>query len=293
MLTDVNLRCNLKYVAWELPGALPNAWLEEECLSRLNRANQAILEKTAGQAELLVWDALRDFETQEHLFNVEIEKATRTHPELNSEAVYEKVCSYVRPPSREIPPPHTTGGAVDVTLWVNGSDALLGKFDDFSAAGRSDYYDHYDPKTPHEARQKEYRKILAESMSAAGFSGIPEEWWHWEFGTRHWANANGKEVLYDEVQLPPKKPGVVHGLPVGPRKFMIDVHGIAQAFSSPEERAAALNGENAAHYYARTRHHNEQQLVSTLKGIVGAPAGVCFPTGLSAALASVCATTPM
>lgn len=287
MLIPVNLRCNLKYASWKLPGAISNAWLEQECLSRLHAANDLIIKETSGEIELLVWDALRSFETQSFLFDCEIQKAAKANPRLSAQEVADLVSAYVRPPSHLQPPPHTTGGAVDVTLWANGSDQLLGQFDDFSPKGRSDYFDNNVAMDPPAKEQEFLRGLLARAMKAAGFAGIPEEWWHWEYGTRHWASETGNQALFTSVQTPPSQDTISARLPGLPSRNFVNVHGVAQVFQSAQDRNDALAGLSSGHYYARTRHHNEQQASTKLASSVSAEDAVCLPSGLSAAIAAV------
>jgi D-alanyl-D-alanine dipeptidase len=42
-----------------------------------------------------------------------------------------------------------------------------------------------------EARRN--RRLLADALTAAGFSNYPAEWWHWSFGDQAWALRTGQE----------------------------------------------------------------------------------------------------
>jgi D-alanyl-D-alanine dipeptidase len=38
------------------------------------------------------------------------------------------------------------------------------------------------------------RDLLLATLTAAGFSSYPAEWWHWEYGTPGWALRTGHEA---------------------------------------------------------------------------------------------------
>ncbi|NJP08320.1 MAG: D-alanyl-D-alanine dipeptidase [Leptolyngbyaceae cyanobacterium RU_5_1] len=85
------------------------------------------------------------------------------------------------------PPPHSTGGAVDVTL-VNaaGQDVDMGSpIDELSPRS---YPNHY--ANTHESHQQEfhtYRQLLNQVMTQAGFRRHLNEWWHFCYGDQMWA----------------------------------------------------------------------------------------------------------
>ncbi|MEV1002288.1 M15 family metallopeptidase [Nonomuraea sp. NPDC050202] len=41
------------------------------------------------------------------------------------------------------------------------------------------------------SRPRANRRLLAQAMSAAGFTNYPTEWWHWSYGDRYWALTTG------------------------------------------------------------------------------------------------------
>jgi len=289
MLVPVKRLANLKYHGWLLPGAYDRAWLEEEVNARLDQANSLVRDRTNGAAEICVWDALRSFEVQQHLFARELGLARLKYPELDEESLLAHVATYVRPPDPALPPPHTTGGAVDVTLLWRGDEGGLGEFDDFSDYGRADHFDLRPPTNDAEQTVADRRGLLRMAMLECGFVGIEEEWWHYEYGTRTWAQATQAQVLYDRIQKPPAEPFLAHGRsPISPRQ-VVDVHGVAHEFGSARSRAEALQGKSRAFYYARTRHPNERDAAELLAELTGMPDALLLPSGLSASVSAVAA----
>jgi D-alanyl-D-alanine dipeptidase len=98
--------------------------------------------------------------------------------------------------------PHSTGGAVDLTLSTeDGVELDMGTPVDatpevsanacFTAArGISEL-------------ARENRCILALALDLAGLVNYPTEWWHWSYGDRYWALLTGADhAVYGPVEVP-------------------------------------------------------------------------------------------
>jgi zinc D-Ala-D-Ala dipeptidase len=93
------------------------------------------------------------------------------------------------------PPPHLTGGSVDLTLSWRGVPLALGTgFDEFTAAAWAAAYE------PLPGRVRELRRLLYWTMQVQGFVILDCEWWHFEYGTRRWAALTGSAPLYGPTQ---------------------------------------------------------------------------------------------
>jgi D-alanyl-D-alanine dipeptidase len=90
--------------------------------------------------------------------------------------------------------PHLTGGAVDVTLELDGIPLALGSdFDEFNS---SSIY----PSVQTSPTVGSLKSWLAFALLSTGFAPHPNEWWHWSFGDDNWAEFHShSHVLYDEV----------------------------------------------------------------------------------------------
>ena len=96
------------------------------------------------------------------------------------------------PSSPVLRPPHTTGGAVDVSLSYNGVPLALGSdFDEFDVSAHLMYLEQV------ESPERELRRLLAAVLSGQGFAPYPFEWWHWSYGDDMWAAKNALPALYD------------------------------------------------------------------------------------------------
>ncbi len=163
------------------PNAQPRAYLRSLAVARLVAAADSL----PSGFGLAVWDAWRDPRLQQLLY----------------EAVYTDSTippGFVNPPSDDpaTPPPHATGGTVDVTLTWGGKPLALGTaFDSFVDLARARSLEDVPDDSRH-ALARDLRRVLWHAMVDAGFVGLACEWWHFEYGTRLWAAVNKCEPLY-------------------------------------------------------------------------------------------------
>ena len=92
---------------------------------------------------------------------------------------------------------HSTGGAVDVTLYYCGKEIDCG--------GR---YLSFAPSTPTWSKelfisQRRSRFILYDAMTQAGFINYPLEWWHFCYGDKMYAAYKfEKKAIYGKATIP-------------------------------------------------------------------------------------------
>lgn len=134
---------------------------------------------------LAVWDGWRDPLLQSALYD-----AAYSDPDLP--------VGFVNAPRSDpaTPPPHATGGTVDVTLtWKNIALSLGTGFDDFVPLARARSLEAAEEGTA-QAQARDLRRLLRSVMTGAGFVQLASEWWHFEYGTRLWAAVNSTIPLY-------------------------------------------------------------------------------------------------
>lgn len=175
---------------------------EQECKLR-----KGVYEKLLKAAGLLptgyrirIYDAWRPFALQEELYNAYLQDLIKYfHLEDASEETRNKVVAqYISLPipCPEVPPVHTTGGAVDVTLLdTQGRELDMGTgFDDFSDKAHTAYFENGG-----NIIARDNRRLLFDVMTRAGFTNLPSEWWHYDFGDRFWAYYNQCPAIYRGV----------------------------------------------------------------------------------------------
>jgi D-alanyl-D-alanine dipeptidase len=186
-----------RYHQARLPGALTRGWLREGVAARLG----AVAASLPDGMTLVVWDGYRPIETQAALFHGYLEELAMVHPDWPADALEDAAARYVTPPSRShlAPPPHLTGGAVDLTLG-DGDGRPLDLGTDFDAfvpeAGARALED-----TP--GRARDLRRTLYWAMAGQGFTPYAEEWWHFDHGNQFWGLATGQPARYAAAEPPP------------------------------------------------------------------------------------------
>ena len=94
------------------------------------------------------------------------------------------------------PPPHSTGGALDLTIIdENGNELNMGtKIDELSEKSHFDFFKLDDDKEVFENR-----KLLNDIMVSVGFTQLPTEWWHFSYGDQIWGVDNNCSALYGMI----------------------------------------------------------------------------------------------
>ncbi len=121
---------------------------------------------------------------------------TAAHPEWSQATLQRMLNRMVAPPDDVSPPPHLTGGAVDVGILGPDGQAL-----DFSSPterwdGAVTYCHLLSPAA------RDNRLMLIGAMEGAGLTNYLGEWWHWSYGDQGWALRVGMNyALYDAVEV--------------------------------------------------------------------------------------------
>jgi D-alanyl-D-alanine dipeptidase len=149
------------------------------------------------EINFLVVESFRPLSIQTRYFKEYSEELKKLHPEWDAAKIYSEASKYVSPP--EIIPPHSTGGAIDLTLCDEQGKELdmgtrlnadPGESDNACFTAAENISDE----------AKTNRKILIDALSNVGFINYPTEWWHWSYGDRYWAfNARAPYAIYGSV----------------------------------------------------------------------------------------------
>lgn len=165
--------------------------LRESVISRLVLAQQLLPSKY----RLFIKECYRPLSVQKQLFDYCIADLRTKRPEFSEGDACAEASKYVAPPSGV--PPHSTGGAVDLTLWTNDGELDLGtpvNASPWETRGATYTY----PARPITGASD--RQLLVEVMTSCGFVNYPSEWWHWSYGDQYWAFIRGEPyAIYGTV----------------------------------------------------------------------------------------------
>ncbi|MFC4070192.1 M15 family metallopeptidase [Actinoplanes subglobosus] len=157
--------------------------LREGVVSRLLDA-QATL---PGGLRLLIIEGYRPLDRQQEIFDGYVKELGERHPGWEPGRVYVEATKFVSPVHVA---PHSTGGAVDLTLCTeDGTEVDMGTAVDATPVASADACFTGAENIPDRARRN--RRTLITALTSAGMVNYPTEWWHWSFGERYWAFVTG------------------------------------------------------------------------------------------------------
>lgn len=170
-------------------------YLREPVVTALLNA-QTHLEQRHPQWRIQIFDAYRPIPVQRFMVDYTFQDlAQQQHLDIDrlspqaTQDLWEQVHQFWAVPSSDptMPPPHSTGAAVDVTLLDDrGNPIPMGcPIDECSPRA---YPDHFaQTSDPQEQTYHHSRLLLRQVMTEAGFRNHPWEWWHFSLGDQLWA----------------------------------------------------------------------------------------------------------
>ncbi|QNI48568.1 M15 family metallopeptidase [Synechococcus sp. A15-60] len=191
--------------------------LRSGVLERLHKAQDQLSmahDSAAGSLQLAIFDAWRPVQVQAYMVlhaTVELCRQRGIDPDdpaqLEAMArVQSDVSQFWAPPSRDpgMPPPHSTGAAVDLTLAdITGTVLPMGG--EIDAIGEESIPDAHASAAEQDpsgdaALWHRRRCLLHDVMKEAGFVRHPNEWWHFSHGDQLWAwSVNAERAIYASV----------------------------------------------------------------------------------------------
>jgi D-alanyl-D-alanine dipeptidase len=175
------------YSRMGIPSAPAECHLRQGVYRRLLKAANSL----PNGLRLIVLDGWRPYSVQQHLFDTLINLMEHADPQCSTEKRLTQARNLVSPPSNlsSAPSPHLTGGAVDVTLANEQGEMLdMGSlFDEASPTSYTASLENVDDLNTDQLSARNNRRILYNVMIEAGFTNLPSEWWHFDFGDQLWA----------------------------------------------------------------------------------------------------------
>ena len=121
------------------------------------------------------------------------------HPEWSDAHLRRVANRYTAPPHAAVPPPHSTGGAVDFAL-IDQSGEEVNMMTPFGRRDSKAFA--FDAKNLSDDARR-YRDILGAALTKGGMTNYPSEYWHWTYGDQGWAYRGGHPfALYGATEPP-------------------------------------------------------------------------------------------
>ncbi len=189
-------------------------FVRQGILERLQKS-QAYLQTICPNYQIAIFDAYRPIPVQQFMVDYSFTQLVESKglkvdslSEEQKNSLMTEVMKFWAIPSHDpkTPPPHSTGAAIDVTLYrvstFNGDSMqeinMGSPIDEISARSLPDYFASFRNAQAVEFHRD--RQLLNEVMTHRGFVRHPNEWWHFSYGDQLWAwISNEKLAIYGGV----------------------------------------------------------------------------------------------
>lgn len=145
---------------------------------------------------LQIVEGFRPLAQQRFMYESLKAEFSERHPEWSKSTLHRITNTMSAPPDDPCPPPHTTGGAVDLCLL----DANTGELLDMTSP-----FDWDETSAPTKMKglsstAQANRDLLCRTLEATGLTNYIGEWWHWSYGDSGWALRVGAPcAVYDRL----------------------------------------------------------------------------------------------
>ena len=195
---EIKIILDLQYPKLGMKNAIDKCLIRKEALEKLLLACTYLPKGLAFK----IWDVYRPWDLQNELYYAykpDIIKQFKLE-KLSAEEQEGIINTYVAIPSKDkdLLPAHTTGGAIDLTIINNETmkDLDFGiEFDAFSDLTNTTAYENNEE----DETIKNNRRLLYNIMTQAGFTNLPSELWHYDYGDGNWGYYNKRKAIYEGV----------------------------------------------------------------------------------------------
>jgi D-alanyl-D-alanine dipeptidase len=148
--------------------------------------------------KLLIKECYRPMWVQKGFWDGYMNLLRKKFPDWSESQIYNE-CSKLNAPLDVAP--HTTGGAVDLTL-IDEKGKWLDMGTEFNASPLETESATYTDAQNISSVARANRKILVDVMDKVGFVNYPTEWWHWSYGDKYWALVSGQpNAIYGSREI--------------------------------------------------------------------------------------------
>lgn len=187
LVPSERLRTRSLYAEMKIPHAPTVLTVRAGIRDRLVTASDSLPDGIA----LVLFDGFRPLAVQQWLWDDFSARLREENPGFSDDEVGAAVRQFVAFPQSDplAPPPHRTGGAVDVYLIDSGTGEELPmgtEADEAAPASITRWFEDH-PEEPFTTN----RRLLFHAMTGAGFTNYLGEWWHFDYGNQRWANVSG------------------------------------------------------------------------------------------------------
>lgn len=174
-------------------GAAKKGLVRKSVLKKLQKINQRLWKRY--KLRIKIYEMYRPLEKQRLEFGQISEQLRSEFPKLTKKKLWTKITQFIADP--DLCPPHSTGGAVDLTLYDPRQKVELAMGTPINAIDEKAAIFH--PKITDQAKKN--REILLLAMIEEGFAPMCTEWWHFSYGDAYWAALYDQKRIFDKLDL--------------------------------------------------------------------------------------------
>ena len=186
-------------------------FVRQGILEKLQKS-QAYLQTIRPHYQIAIFDAYRPIPVQQFMVDYSFTQLVESKglkvdslSEEQKNSLMAEVMKFWAIPSHDpkMPPPHSTGAAIDVTFYRNHAEGEISvnmgsPIDEISDRSLPNYF-----ANSIDSLEMEFhcdRELLNEVMTHSGFQQHPNEWWHFSYGDQLWAwISNEKTAIYGGI----------------------------------------------------------------------------------------------
>ena len=190
-----------------IPGSIEKLLVRQSVGNMLKEADRRL--RSVG-LKIHVHDAFRPLEVQSYFHDTWMpRKLQLKYPRMTKGELIKEVEKYWAAPTRssDSPAPHSTGAALDLTLYTieNNEPLYMGSiFDDVTEKAHADYFEFASAMESYsDLEASQNRRLLYWVLTEAGFASNPNEWWHFSWGDQMWARIIVQDAaIYTVTKMP-------------------------------------------------------------------------------------------
>jgi D-alanyl-D-alanine dipeptidase len=201
-----------------IPGSIEKLLVRQSVGAMLEQADRRF--RSVG-LKIHVHDAFRPIEVQSYFHDTWMpQKLQLKYPHMTRGKLLEEVEKYWAAPTRssDSPAPHSTGAALDLSLYTleHNEPLYMGSiFDDVTEKAHVDYFELASAVESYsDLEALRNRRLLYWVLTEAGFASNPNEWWHFSWGDQMWARITVQDAaIYSVTKMPAAEAPAVAGNP--------------------------------------------------------------------------------
>ena len=183
-------------------------FVRQGILEKLQKS-QAYLQTICPNYQIAIFDAYRPIPVQQFMVDYSFEQLAESKnlevknlTEEQKNSLMAEVMKFWAVPSLDpkMPPPHSTGAAIDVTLNIspafgggNIQEINMGSpIDEISDRSVPNYFASF--RNAQAVGFNRDRELLNQVMTHSGFQRHPNEWWHFSYGDQLWAWISNEQL---------------------------------------------------------------------------------------------------